>query len=187
MDHVNIDALRDFFYSVERLKDTLRSGHTANGRPESTAEHTWQLCLMAVALEEELVGLDTARLLRMLVLHDLAEVVHGDIPAPEQTGDKTADERIDMVNLLSSLPDVSATRMLALWDEYNAAETAEARVAKGLDRLETVMQHVQGKNPEDFDYGFNLQYGRQHTDSHPLIAELRAPIDAETKRRAKGK
>ena len=73
---------------------------------------------------------------------------------------------------------------MARWDEYNAVATPEARLAKGLDRLETVLQHVQGANPPDFDYGFNLGYGRAHTDAHPLVAALRAPVDAETARLA---
>ena len=77
-----------------------------------------------------------------------------------------------------------AARLLARWDEYNAVATPEARLAKGLDRLETVLQHVQGANPAGFDYAFNLGYGRAHTDAHPLIAALREPVDAETARLA---
>ena len=73
---------------------------------------------------------------------------------------------------------------MARWDEYNAVATPEARAAKALDRLETVMTHVEGANPPDFDYAFNLAYGQAHTAAHPLIAALRAPLDAETARRA---
>jgi putative hydrolases of HD superfamily len=184
MKPAEIDAYLAFFRAAEPLKDTLRSGHTASGRRESTAEHSWRLCLMAVALEDALAGIDTRRLLQMLVLHDLGEAVHGDIPAPLQTGDKTGDEREAMAGLLAQLPVAPAARLMALWEEYNAAATPEARLAKGLDRLETVLQHVQGANPADFDYAFNLAYGRAHTDASPLVAALRAPVDAETARRA---
>jgi putative hydrolase of HD superfamily len=72
-----------------------------------------------------------------------------------------------------------------LWDEYEAAKTPEARLAKALDKLETIMQHTQGKNPEAFDYRFNLAYGRDHTAGSPLIAQVRAILDAETERLAK--
>jgi putative hydrolases of HD superfamily len=185
MTPAEIDAYLAFFRAAEPLKDTLRSGHTASGRRESTAEHSWRLCLMAVALDEHLPGIDTARLLRMLVLHDLGEAIHGDIPAPLQTADKTGNEREAMRKLLSLLPESPAARLMALWDEYNAAASPEARLAKGLDRLETVLQHVQGANPADFDYAFNLAYGRAHTDATPLVAALRAPVDAETARRAR--
>ena len=79
------DAYLTFFRAAEALKNTLRSGHTSAGRPESTAEHSWRLCLMAVALEDELPDIDVGRLLRLLILHDLGEAVGGDIPAPSQT------------------------------------------------------------------------------------------------------
>jgi putative hydrolase of HD superfamily len=184
MTPADVDACLHFFRAAGALKDTLRSGHTPAGRPESTAEHTWRLCLMALVLEDEL-GVDIGRLLRLLVVHDLAEAVHGDVPAPQQTGDKTADERADLLGLLDGLPEAAATRLLALWDEYNAVATPEAQAAKGLDRLETVLTHTEGANPPGFDHGFNLGYGRAHTDRHPVIAALRAPLDAETARLAR--
>lgn len=180
----DIDAYLAFFRSAAALKDTLRNSWTASGRRESTAEHSWRLCLIAIALQDELPGIDHARLLRMLVLHDLGEALHGDVPAPLQGPDKTADERADLLSLLDVLPAAAAQRMLALWDEYNSLASPEARIAKGLDRLETVLQHTEGANPPDFDHAFNLGYGRDHTAAHPLISALRAPVDAETARLA---
>ncbi len=177
------DAYLGFLRAAGALKDTLRSGFTAGGRPESTAEHTWRLCLMAVVLEPEL-GVDLRRLLELLIVHDLGEAVLGDVPAPLQTTDKTDAERAALAGLLARLPEAAAARLMARWEEYNAVATPEARLAKGLDRLETVMTHVEGANPPDFDYAFNLGYGREHTDREPLVAALRAPVDAETARLA---
>ena len=179
-----IEGYLAFFRAAEALKDTMRSGHTASGRRESTAEHSWRLCLMALTLAPDLDGLDVARLIELLIVHVLGEGIGGDVPAPEQVGDKTADERRDFQALTAPLPETARTRLLARWEEYAAAATPEARLAKGLDRLETVLQHTQGANPEDFDIGYNLGYGRAHTDAHPLIAARRAPVDAETARLA---
>lgn len=173
-----------FFGEAGKLKDTLRSARTGSGKRESTAEHTWRLCLMALTLKDRLEGLDFCRLVEMLIVHDLAEAVTGDIPATEQTGDKSGDERAAMTGLLADLPPETAARLMGIWEDYNAVRTPEARLAKGLDRLETVLQHVEGKNAPDFDYGFNLGYGHEHTDRHPLIAALRGPVDDETRRRA---
>jgi putative hydrolase of HD superfamily len=180
-----IDRYLAFFRAAEALKDTMRSGHTSGGRPESTAEHSWRLCLMALTLEPELgATIDVARLIRLLIVHDLGEAIGGDVPAPDQRGDKSARERRDLLTLLDPLPAAARAPLLALWDEYAAMATPEARIAKGLDRLETVLQHTQGENPPGFDIGYNLTYGRSHTDGHPLIAALRAPVDAETARLA---
>ena len=73
------DAYLAFFRAAGTLKDTLRSGFTAGGRPESTAEHTWRLCLMAITLDEAL-GVDIRRLLELLVVHDLGEAVLSGLP-----------------------------------------------------------------------------------------------------------
>jgi 5'-deoxynucleotidase YfbR-like HD superfamily hydrolase len=73
----------------------------------------------------------------------------------------------------------------ALWDEYEAAASPEAKLAKALDKLETILQHTQGRNPPDFDYRFNLGYGREHTAGPPLIAAIRAVLDRATEDRAR--
>jgi putative hydrolase of HD superfamily len=177
-------AFLDFFRKAAALKDTLRRGLTAAGRPESVAEHSWRLALMALTIEDELPGIDCDRLIRLLLVHDLAEAITGDTPAPAQTGDKRDAERAAMANLLATLPVGAASRLAALWEDYAAAASTEARLAKGLDRLETLLHHLEGANPPDFDYAFNLDYGRVFTEAHPLLERLRGPIDAETARRA---
>jgi len=177
-----------FITAAERLKDTERSGWTSSGRRDTVAAHSWRLCLMALTFHAAFPETDLARLLKLCILHDLGEAVHGDIPAPEQLarGDKSAAERADLQQFLAPLPAPLQAEFLALWDEYEAAATSEARLAKALDKLETIIQHNQGANPAGFDYDFNLDYGRTYTDMHPLLAQLRAELDATTARRARG-
>ena len=74
-----------------------------------------------------------------------------------------------------------------LWDEYEAAVSPEAKLAKGLDKLETILQHTQGRNPADFDYAFNLDYGQRFTGADPVLAALRTRLDEETARRAQAR
>lgn len=101
-----------------------------------------------------------ARLMKMCVIHDLGEAIGGDIAATLQPPEgKAAQERADLLELLGPLPQDARAEIVALWDEYEAASTPEARVAKALDKLETIMQHNQGRNPSSFDYQFNLEYG----------------------------
>ncbi|WP_424929104.1 HD domain-containing protein [Amaricoccus tamworthensis] len=175
-----------FFERAGKLKDTLRSARTAQGKRESTAEHTWRLCLVALTLKNRFPpGVDFGRLLEILIIHDIGESVTGDIPATEQVCDKTADERIAMEEILGGLPNETASQLLDIWEEYSAVRTPEAQLAKALDRLETVMQHIEGENEPGFDYAFNLTYGHEHTDSNPLVAALREVVDEETRRRAR--
>lgn len=182
-----LDGVLTFLRSAERLKTATRSGWTSAGDQESVAEHTWRLCLMAMLLCGNRPDVDLARLLKICLVHDLGEAVGGDVPAPAQKpGAQKADqERRDLQQLTASLPPALQREVLELWDEYEAAVSPEAMLAKGLDKLETILQHTQGRNPADFDYAFNLGYGRQYTAADPVIAALRARLDEETARRAR--
>ena len=182
-----IDGVLTFLRTAERLKTVARSGWTSTGEQESVAEHTWRLCLMAMLLYGRTPGIDLARLLRMCLIHDLGEAIGGDVPAPaQQAGMPKADqERADLLELTAVLPPALRHEILELWDEYEVAGSPEARLAKGLDKLETILQHAQGRNPADFDYAFNLAYGRRYTGADPLLAAVRARLDEETARRAK--
>jgi 5'-deoxynucleotidase YfbR-like HD superfamily hydrolase len=182
-----LEGVLTFLRAAERLKTITRSGWTSTGQPESVAEHTWRLCLMAMLLYGGSAGIDLARLLKMCLIHDLGEAIRGDVPAPAQAaGPPKADqERADLLELTISLPPVLQHEILELWDEYEAADSTVAKIAKGLDKLETILQHTQGMNPADFDYAFNLAYGQQYTAADPLLSALRARLDEETARRAK--
>ncbi len=182
----DLEGTLAFLRAAERLKTVTRSAWTSAGQAESVAEHTWRLCLMAMVLYGRADGLDPAKLVKMCLVHDLGEALGGDIPAPaQQAGAPKADrERADLVQLIAPLPPGVRGEILELWDEYEAAVSPEASVAKGLDKLETILQHTQGANPADFDYAFNLAYGRRYTAADPLMTALRARLDAETARRA---
>ena len=188
MQHDELLQVLDFLRAAEALKTASRSGYTSAGERESVAEHTWRLCLMALVLRPGFPEVDFAKLIRICIVHDLGEAIGGDVPAPEQArrgASKSADERRDLLTLVASLPVAQRDEIVALWDEYEAGATPEARLAKGLDKLETILQHTQGANPHDFDYRFNLGYGRQHTEHHPLLVALRGILDADTERRAR--
>lgn len=176
-------GLLDFLQAAEQLKDTLRSGATRNGRPESTAEHSWRLALMVLVFERELRGIDVAKLLKLCIVHDLGEAISGDIPAPLQRPDDDREkrERRDFQALCKPLPAEVAADLLLLWDEYAAAETPEARMAKGFDKLETMLQHQMMPRQDAAFYEFNLTYGTRQTDFQPLTRQIRQGVDAGTR------
>jgi putative hydrolase of HD superfamily len=193
MENAEVPALLEFLRGAERLKTVRRSAYTSEGLPESVAEHTWRVCLMALLLGSEFPDIDFARLVKICIIHDLGEAIGGDVPAPEQerrsaAGDmrgKAARERADLLELLSALREPLRDEIVNLWDEYEAAATPEAKLAKALDKLETILQHTQGRNPPGFDYRFNLGYGRQYTDGPELIATIRLLLDRATEERAR--
>jgi putative hydrolase of HD superfamily len=141
---------------------------------------------MALVFAEQYPEVDFAKLIRICIIHDLGEALSGDVPAPAQgTGsDKSERERADLIELVDPLPKHLRQQIVELWDEYEEAVSPEARLAKALDKLETIMQHNQGRNPADFDYRFNLEYGRRFTEADPFLAAIRARLDRETEERA---
>lgn len=184
-DPARLEAILAFVQAAEKLKDTLRSGITSQGRAESTAEHSWRLCLMAMLFDRELGEFDRLKLLKLCIVHDLGEAISGDVPATQQVaGDgRAARERAALVALCAPLPADLRDELVALSDEYSAAASPEAILAKGFDKLETMLQHLIGKNAPDFDYRFNLDYGTKHTVRHPLLKALRGLVDRETQGR----
>ncbi|MBC2885709.1 HD domain-containing protein [Ochrobactrum sp. CM-21-5] len=186
LDPDRLDGIIQFIQSAERLKSTLRSGHTSQGRPESTAEHSWRLCLLVTLFDRELGNCDRLRLIKMCIVHDLGEAISGDVPAIHQTADdgRAEREKADLVTLCAPLPGDLQAEILDLWTDYNTGTSPEAVFAKGFDKLETIMQHNIGRNPPDFDHIFNLGYGRKQTDRHPLLRQFREVVDAETRRHA---
>jgi len=187
METSELIGILDFLRHTEQLKIMTRSARTSEGRPESVAEHTWRLCLMTLLFEKSFPKVNYAKLVKMCIIHDLGEAIGGDIPAVDQNAneDKAVQERLDLLLILKPLPEHLQKEITELWDEYEQATTAEAKLAKALDKLETILQHNQGKNPEGFNYRFNLDYGKQYTTEDPLIASLRRILDQETEMRDK--
>lgn len=178
-----LDGILTFLQEAERLKDTLRSGSTRLGRPESTAEHSWRLTLMVLLFEKDLAGIDFLKLVKLCLIHDLGEAISGDVPAPlQQEGDARLErERRDFQVLCGDLPDDLGEDLLGLWDEYAEAKTPEACLAKAFDKLETILQH-QLMPPQSTEFhAFNLTYGRMRTDAFQLTRQIRDAVDANTR------
>lgn len=85
--------------------------------------------------------------------------------------------------MIKDLPVHLKDEILSLWDDYENILSLEAKVAKALDKLETLMQHNIGHNPEDFNYEFNLTYGKQYTNEIEILKVVREVVDEETYQR----
>jgi putative hydrolases of HD superfamily len=126
------------------LKLLPRTGWLQRGvsNPESVAEHTFGVAMLALLVGDTMPTIDRGRLLTIALLHDLAEALVGDLPATARrlfgTEAKYAAERGAMEELLADLP--QAADYMALWDDYVQGGSAEARLVKALDRLEMLSQ-----------------------------------------------
>lgn len=139
------ERIVDALTLAENLKTELRHSWLSNGRRESVAEHTWMMALTAILMAPHLEHpVDLGRTLKLIVLHDIAEAVTGDIPSFEESArkdTKVADETAAMERIRAMLPTASGDLMLSLWREYEDGETAEAKFARAIDKLEVQHQH----------------------------------------------
>jgi putative hydrolase of HD superfamily len=134
----------DFLIEVDGLKAILRQNYLADGsRRENDAEHSWHLALMAIVLCEWSAdsAIDITKVIRMVLMHDLVEIDTGDVfiydeeaRAAQAQREAEAAERV-----FGLLPDDQAREYRALWQEFEARETPEARYARALDRLQPLL------------------------------------------------
>ena len=129
-----------FLIEVDRLKTVLRASPLAAvDRRENDAEHSWHLALMVPVLAEYAdEPIDVGHTIRLVVVHDLVEIYAGDTPLyDDQLRTSQAERELEAAaRLFGQLPDDQAREFRALWDEFEARVTPEARFAKAIDRLE---------------------------------------------------
>ena len=132
-----------FILEVDKVKQIIRQTYLADGsRKENDAEHSWHLALMAVLLKEYAnEEVDLAKVIPMVLLHDLVEIDAGDTYAYDQAGLATqrARETKAADRIFGMLPEDQGTKFRNLWEDLEAYETAEAKFAHVLDNCQPLL------------------------------------------------
>lgn len=174
----------EILHVTERLKCNTRHCDTSTGRRESVAEHSWRLCLFAMLLEQEpeFRSLDTDRVLRMCLIHDLGEAFTGDIPAFSKSAQDEGREQALYEDWIAQFPPANRAQFQALLAEMNALATPEAKLYKALDKLEAVIQHNEASLDSWLPLEYDLQrtYGQEAVQFSPYLRVLKAEIDRWT-------
>ena len=135
--------IEDFFYKVLELKSVARQGWKEKleiDNSESVADHSYSVTVMSKILSD-LEGLDTSKIIRMALLHDLAESVTGDIiPNTMEKNEKIKKENLAMKKILKNLPDEIAESYVKIWNEYQEKYSEEAILLHDIDKLEMIFQ-----------------------------------------------
>ena len=139
-----LSAQIDFILEIDKLKTILRQNVpiTQPHRQENDAEHSWHLAMMAVLLAEHADRpVDVARVVKMLLIHDLVEIDAGDTFIYDAAAHHDKEEREQKAadRLFGMLPADQQQDLRALWDEFEAGESDDARFAAALDRLQPVL------------------------------------------------
>ena len=138
-----LEKQMDFCRELDKEKEVYRQSFLCSGnRRENDAEHSWHMAVMAVILQEYAnEEVDLLRVMTMLLIHDVVEIDAGDTYAYDTEAMKTQKEREAKAadRIYHLLPDDQAEMMLELFEEFEAAETAEARFARALDNIQPIM------------------------------------------------
>ena len=136
-----------FLREIDRLKSVIRQSPLLDrSRRENSAEHSWHLAMYALLLQDYApASVDPARVIRMLLIHDIVEVDAGDTPmhAAVSSGPSQAElETQAATRLFGMVPGEQGAEMLALWHEFENAASEDAKFAKALDRVQPLLVNI---------------------------------------------
>lgn len=179
--------LLEFLAMVEKLKCNTRHSYTSSGRHESVAEHSFRLALMAYMVSDEVPEIDTDKVIRMCLIHDLGEAITGDIPSFEKTDSDEAAEDSAVSGFVNQLPEYWKKQLGEMYSEMNELKTPEAKLYKALDKLEAVIQHNEADISTwlPLEYELQLTYGTEECSFNEYINSLRDEVRSVSEKKIK--
>jgi len=162
----------EFILEIDRLKEVYRQSHILYAdRHENSAEHSWHLAIAALLLSEYAnQPVDTSRVIRMALVHDLVEIDAGDTFIYDTAGnlEKAAKEEKAAERIFGLLPSDQRDAWQGLWKELEQLETVEAKFANALDRLLPVLHNYFTNGRSWKEHGITQQ---QALEKNAVIAE----------------
>lgn len=163
----------DFILELDRLKTVTRKIRVRGAdRYENSAEHSWQLAMLATSLAPFAEGtIDIDRVIQMLLIHDVGEIDTGDTSAfvAEGLADRKAGELAAVTRIFGLLPDVQRDHLMSLWREFEEAQTPESRFANAVDRAMPVLLNLANNGQSWRDGGITHER---------VVARVRPQIEA---------
>ncbi len=163
----------DFILELDKLKAVTRKVRPLGlDRYENSAEHSWQIALLAASLERFAESpVDINRVICMLLVHDIGEIDTGDTMVFIEEGlkERKAGELAAVTRIFGMLPEPQGTRFMELWQEFEDAQTPEARLAHAADRAMPVLLNLANQG----------QSWRENGITHErVVRRLAPPIQA---------
>src|SRR5690554_2332895 len=157
----------NFIKEIDKLKYIQRKTKLFNSdRRENDAEHSWHLAMMTIVLAEHSdKPIDVLKVLKMVLIHDIVEIDAGDTFIYDTTKNhtNTAEELDAAKRIFGLLPAEQAQEFIAIWEEFEAGITDEAKFAKSMDRFEPLLQNASNKGGTwtEFDVPYQKVYDKK--------------------------
>jgi putative hydrolases of HD superfamily len=162
MNFEHLQQQVDFIHEIDKVKYIQRKTRLFNSnRNENDAEHSWHLAVMAIVLSGHAnEQIDLLKVIKMLLIHDVVEIDAGDIFLYDATvsHSNTAAELKAARRIFGFLPHAQADEFIAIWEEFEAGITSEAKFARSMDRFEPLLQNV--SNNGGTWQEFNVKYDK---------------------------
>lgn len=150
-----------FIKEIDKVKYIQRKTKLFNSdRNENDAEHSWHLALMAIVLAEHSdEPINILKVVKMVLIHDIVEIDAGDVFIYDEQKNhcNTDEERLAANRIFGLLPKQQADEMIAIWEEFEAGKTHEAKFAKAMDRLEPLLQNTSNNGGTWKEFGVNYK------------------------------
>ena len=156
-----------FIKEIDKIKYIQRKTKLFNSdRPENDAEHSWHLAMMTIVLAEHAdTPIDVLKVVKMVLIHDIVEIDAGDtfIYDTTKSHSNTDNELMAAKRIFGLLPGEQVDEFIAIWEEFEAGETNEAKFAKSMDRLEPLLQNTSndGGTWKEFDVDYQQVYEKK--------------------------
>ena len=156
-----------FIKEIDKIKFIQRKTKLLNSnRHENDAEHSWHLAVMTLVLAEHAnTPIDVLKVVKMVLIHDVVEIDAGDtfIYDTQNNHSNTVNERKAAERIFGLLPQQQANEFIAIWEEFEAGLTNEAKFAKSMDRLEPLLQNTSnnGGTWREFDVDYSKVYEKK--------------------------
>ncbi len=165
----------DFALEIDKEKNVFRQTHlSGHGRNENDAEHAWHMSVMAYLLREYTnEPVDIAKVMLMCLLHDVVEIDAGDTYAYDEDAKKTQSEREKKAKerIFSMLPEDQKDEFMALFEEFEACESPEARFAKAMDNLQPLILNNSNGGTDWQEHGIAAAQVHKRQDKTKLGSE----------------
>ncbi len=167
MDYEILLKQIDFIKEIDKVKYIQRKTKLFNSnRNENDAEHSWHLAMMAMVLAEHTnEAIDILKVIKMVLIHDIVEIDAGDtfIYDTQKNHANTDQERQAANRIFGLLPQGQSEDFIAVWEEFEAGITPEAKFAKAMDRLEPLLQNTSnnGGTWKEFDVAYSKVFEKK--------------------------
>jgi putative hydrolase of HD superfamily len=189
MNSKRINQLIAFLKEIEKLKLIERQTYLSSFRRENDAEHSWHVAMFIILFEKDFPGFNTAKMLKMALVHDLVEIYAGDTFSFDSEARKNKKEKEEKAakKLFCRLPTNLRKDFIDLFNEYENRQSKEAKLVQSFDKMQPILQGIVSKGKMWKERGISYKhiddYKREYVIENNKVMKIYDILLKEAKRK----